>query len=118
MSGETTVKEAIREVRREAGRLRAVRRVLEQMQAAVAAPSPEELAEMAKGVRPLSAEAHLLGVLEEAIAGLENVENGLRLNLDAKALWQLEKDWQRGNLPAERDLRLIQAALSARARNT
>jgi hypothetical protein len=114
MNGETAVKEAIRQVRREAGRLRAVRKALRQVQAAVEAPAPEELVEMTKGARPLSAEAHLLGVLEEAIEGLEDLEGGLRLNLDAKTLWQLTKDWQRGSLPAQFDLRLIQRALSAR----
>lgn len=69
---------------------------------------------MERGERPVSAEAHLLGVLEEAIGGLENVENGLRFTLSAKALWDLEKDWQRGNLPNKRDLRLIRSASSRR----
>src|SRR6185295_7308005 len=87
-----TVKEAVRQARREAGRLREARTVLERVQAAVTAPSPEELAEMERGERPVSAEAHLLGVLEEAIGGLENVENDLRFTLSAKALWDLEKD--------------------------
>jgi hypothetical protein len=109
-----TVEEAVRQARREARQMRVTRMILEQMQAAIPAPSPEELAEMERGVRPVSAEAHLLGVLEEAIGGLENVENGLRFTLSAKALWDLEKDWQRGNLPNQRDLKLIRSAASRR----
>jgi hypothetical protein len=105
---------AVWQVRHEAGRLRTVRTVLEQVQAAIAAPSPQELAQMARGERPLSAEAHLLGVLRAAIAELENVEDDLRLGVGAKTLSRLEKNWQRGDLPDERDLRLIRAALSER----
>ncbi len=108
------MKETIQQVRREARRMRDVRRALEGLRAAVAAPSPEELAEMAKGRRPLSAEAHLLGVLQRAINELQNVEDLLRFALDAKALWELERDWHRGRRPAESDLRLIREALSAR----
>jgi hypothetical protein len=84
------------------------------MRAAVAAPSPEELAEMVHGLSPLSAEAHLLGVLQRAIEGLQSVEDLLRFALDAKTLWELERDWHRGHRPSETDLRLIREALSAR----
>ncbi len=114
MSGGAPVQEAIRQVRREARRLREVRKALEGMQAAVAAPSPQELTEMAHGLSPLSAEAHLLGVLQRAINALKNVEADLRFDLDAKALWKLEKDWQQGHRRAETDLKLIREALSAR----
>ena len=69
---------------------------------------------MERGERPLSAEAYLLGVLRAAASALENVENDLRLGVGTKALSRLEKDWQRGELPDERDLRLIRAALSER----
>jgi hypothetical protein len=109
-----TAEEAVWRVRHEAGRLRAVRTVLEQMQAAIAAPSPQELAQMARGERPLSAEAHLLGVLRAAAAALDNVEADLRLGVGTKTLSRLEKDWERGDLPNELDLRLIRAALSER----
>ena len=109
-----TVEEAIRQVRREAGRLRAVRTVLEQVQAAIPAPSPEELVKMTRGELPLSAEAHLLGVLFATTSALENVENDLRYDVSAKALSRLEKDWQRGDLPNELDLRRIRSALNER----
>src|SRR5687768_6241548 len=88
-----TVKEAVRQVRREVRQLRTTRTILAQVQAALAAPSPEELAAMAKGERPLSAEAHLLGVLQAAAAELEDVENDLRLNVSAWGLARLEKSW-------------------------
>jgi len=110
-----TGEEAVRQVRREAGRLRAVRTVLEQVQADLPAPSPEELAEMANGERPVSAEAHLLGILQAAIRELENAEDDLRYAVSTRALSRLQKDWQRGDLPDELDLRRMRAALSARS---
>jgi hypothetical protein len=113
-ASQMTVKQAVQQVRREAVRLRAVRTVLEQVQAAIPAPSPEELAAMAKGERPVSPEAHLLGVLQAAIVELENVEEDLRYAVSTKALSRLDKHWQRGDLPNELDLRRMRAALSAR----
>ncbi len=108
-----TVEEAVRQVRREARQLRITRTILEQVQAAIPAPSPEELAEMERGERVLSAEAHLLGALQAATAELENVENDLRLNAGAWALSRLERDWRRGVLPDE-ELRWVRSALSRR----
>jgi hypothetical protein len=109
-----TVEEPVRRIRREAGRLRAVRTALEQAQAAIPAPSLEELAEMEKGERPVSAEAHLLGVLQAATCELENAEDDLRYAVSTKALSRLETAWQRGDLPNALDLRRIRSALSAR----
>jgi hypothetical protein len=109
-----TVEEAVLQVQREAGRLRATRRVLEQVLAAIAAPSPEELAAMANGERPLSAEAHLLGILQAATAQLENVENDLRLNVSAWDLSRLERSWRRGELPDRQELQWIRSALNER----
>jgi hypothetical protein len=110
-----TVEEAVRQVRREAGRLRAVWTALERAQADLPAPSMEELAEMEKGVRAVSPEAHLLGVLQAATSQLESVEDDLRYAVSTKGLSRLEKDWQRGDLPDELDLRRIRAAVSARS---
>ena len=112
-AGRMTVEEAVQRVRREARQLRITRMVLEQVQAAIAAPSPEELAEMERGERVLSAEAHLLGALQAATSELENVENDLRLNVSAWDRSRLERDWQRGVLPNE-ELRWIRSALSRR----
>jgi hypothetical protein len=109
-----TVEEAIRRIRREAGRLADVRTVLEQVQAALAAPLPEEVEEMAAGNRPVSAEAHLLGALQAAIVDVENVEEDLRFAVSRDALRRLEEDWKRGRRPDSRDLRRLRSALDAR----
>ncbi len=109
-----TAEEAVWRVQREANRLRAVRTALEQVQAAIAAPRPEELAEMASGERPLNAEAHLLGVLRAAVGQLDDVEADLRFGVATKSLVRLERDWERGELPGETDLRRIRAVLSER----
>ena len=107
-----TVKEAVRQTRREAGRLKAVRMALKEMQAALPAPSPEELAEMERGERPVGAEAYLLGVLQAASSDWEIVERGLRYAGAAKTLSRLERDRQRGALTNE--LPWIRSALNAR----
>ncbi len=107
-----TVKEAVRRARREAGRLRDARTVLERLRAALPAPSPEELAQVERGECPPSAEAYLLGVLQAAISELEDVEEDLRYAVAAKTLSRLERDWRRGALTNE--LPWIRSALSAR----
>ena len=109
-----TVEEVVEQLHREAGRLRAVRTALERMQADIPAPSPEELAEMERGERPVSVEAHLLGVLQAVISALENAEDDLRFAVSTKGLSRLEKDWQQGKRPDKLDLRRIRAAVSAR----
>ena len=106
-----TVQEALRQVRHEVRLLNATRTILEEVRAALAAPSPEDLAQMERGDRPVSAEAHLLGVLQEAIGELEEVEENLRFGVRAKTLSRLEGDWRRGKLPQECDLQWIRAAL-------
>jgi len=107
-----TVKEAVRQIQREAGRLRETRTVLKRLQAVLAAPSPEELTAMERGERPVTAEAYLLGVLQAAASRLEDIENDLRLAARSKTLARLEKGWQRGNLAAE--LEWIRTALRTR----
>jgi hypothetical protein len=109
-----TANEAVRQIRREAVRLRAARAALERVQGAIAAPSLQELTEMERGERPVTFEAHLLGALQAVIGGLENVEDELRIALARKTLSRLERDWQRLDLPNERDLRLIRAAVTDR----
>jgi hypothetical protein len=109
-----TVAEACRQIRRAARRLAEARTGLEQVQAAVAAPLPEELEQMAAGSRPVSAEAHLLGMLQAAIVEVENVEEDLRFAAAKNTLRRLEKDWKKGRRPEARELRRIRSALEAR----
>jgi len=109
-----TVAEAVRQIRREAGAVGKARQALERVQAAIAAPLPEEVAAMAEGSRPVSAEAHLIGILQAAIVELENVEEDLRYLVGKDALRRLEEDWKRGSRPNRREIRCLQAALEAR----
>jgi hypothetical protein len=108
-----TVDEVVRKIRRGAGQLRETQQILEQVQRAIAAPSAEEVREMADGARPLSFEAHLLGVLQDAIRALENVETDLRFAAAKKTRQRLEREWKRGKRPHELEIRSIEAALAA-----
>jgi hypothetical protein len=108
-----TVEEVIRRVRRGAGQLRETQKIFEQVQRAIAVPSAEEVLEMAEGTRPLSFEAHLLGVLQDAIRALENVDTDLQFAAKKRTGQRLEAEWKRGKLPHEQEIRSIQAALAA-----
>lgn len=101
-----TIEEAVRQIRREAGRLGSAVKVLEQIQRAIEAPAEEEVRQMEAGARPLSAEAHLMGVLLEALRGLENVESDLRCGPQthpAAAGKEMERRWtpERGGDPGD-----------------
>lgn len=109
-----TVKEAVLQIRREAGRLGRARRVLEQVQVAIEAPSPDEVARMAEGERPVSAEAHLIGALQRARIDLEDLEEGLRYAVLKETRLRLDEDCNRGIRPSETELRRIRAGLEAR----
>jgi len=109
-----TVDEAVRQIRRENGRLKEVRSALERVQAAVAAPLPDEVQQMAEGARPVSAEAHLLGVLQAALVDLEDVGEDLRYAVSKDALLGLEEAWKKGRRPDAIALRRMRAALEAR----
>ena len=106
-----TVDEAIRQIRREAGRLGRTARVLEQIQRAIEPPSAAEVGQMAAGRRPLTAEAHLLGVLQDALRAVENLESDLRYAARKKTLQGLEEEWRKHGRPSEAEMRSIQAAL-------
>jgi hypothetical protein len=93
-----TVEEAVRQIRRGARRLRETQQLLEGVQRAIAAPSAQEVREMAAGSRALSAEAHLIGALQDALRELENVETDLRCAAEKRTKLRLEKAWKRGNL--------------------
>jgi hypothetical protein len=108
-----TVDEAVRRIRRGAGQLRETQKIFEQVQRAIAAPSAEEVREMADGTRPLSFEAHLLGTLQDALRALENVETDLRFAASKRTGQRLEAEWKRGKRPHEQEIRSIQAALAA-----
>jgi hypothetical protein len=108
-----TVEEAVRQIRRGAGRLRETQKILEQVQRAIAAPSAQEVREMADGTHPLSAEAHLLGVIQDALRALENVETDLRFAAAKRTRQRLEREWKRGKLPHGLEIRSIEAALAA-----
>jgi hypothetical protein len=86
---------------------------LEQVQRALPAPSVEEVREMADGTRPLSAEVHLIGALQDALRALENVETDLQFAAAKRTRLRLEAEWKRGKLPHELEIRSIEAALAA-----
>jgi len=109
-----TVEEAVRKIRSQAGEVGKARQALELVQAAITAPLPEEVAAIAEGDRPVSAEAHLIGILQAAIVELENVEEDLRYAVLKDTLRRLEEDWKRGSRPSRLEIRCLQAALEAR----
>ena len=59
--------------------------LLQEAQASVPAPGLEEVAEMRQGKRPLTREAYLLGLLQRALVGTENLASDLRA-LDEETL--------------------------------
>ena len=59
--------------------------LLQEAQASVPAPSLEEVAEIRQGKRPLTREAYLLGLLQRALVGAENLATDLRA-LDEETL--------------------------------
>ena len=106
-----TVEEAIRLIRREAGRLSRTQSALEQIQRAIEAPSADELRRMEEGTRLLSIEAHVIARLQWAILEVERVEKDLRYSLWKSTLLALAEP---GTRATEEDLSLIRAALEAR----
>ena len=108
-----TVAEAIRQIRREAGRLSTTAKVLEQVQRDLAAPSADAIREIAAGGHPLTAEARLVAVLQEARRGLDNLESDLRYATSKRMLRRLDEDRKTGTRPTEAELRLISEALEA-----
>lgn len=105
------VKETARKIRRAARRLRQEKKELEELQAAIAAPSAAELEAMAQGERAVTSEAHLIGVLEASICEVENLQWDLRYGVSKRGLRQLEKDWQQGKRPHAEVMQRIRMAL-------
>ena len=58
--------------------LEAALEILQAAQSAIPAPTLEEVAEIRQGKRPLTQEAYLIGNLQRAILGAENVVSDLR----------------------------------------
>ena len=109
-----TVNEAVRQIRREAGRLARRLQVLERIQGEIEAPPPDEVAGVVQGDRPVGAGLHLIGVLQAALVGLEQVVLDLRDGVRKDELLGLERDWQPGGRPEDAELRRILAGLDAR----
>jgi hypothetical protein len=57
--------------------------ILQQAQARLSLPSPEEAAEIRNGERPMTKAAYLLARLQRHIVALENVASDLRTDLEA-----------------------------------
>lgn len=109
-----TIEEAVRHIRREAGKLRRIRKALEKGQRAIKPPSEDEVLQMQAGSCPLSVEAHLIGALQKALIHLNDCESELRFAALRSTLAGLEEDWKRGRVPKEFELRPIRAGLQVR----
>src|SRR5689334_18393144 len=59
--------------------------ILQVIQSTIPAPTPEEVSEIREEKRPLTPNAYLLGILQRAILGVENVASDLRA-IDLKML--------------------------------
>ncbi|HEV8577893.1 MAG TPA: hypothetical protein VGX68_02325 [Thermoanaerobaculia bacterium] len=109
-----TVNEAVRQIRREAGRLARKLKDLEQIQDEIDAPPPDEVARTVQGQQPIGAGLHLIGLLQAALVGLEGVILDLRDGVRKDELLGLERDWQPGIRPEKAKLDRILAGLDAR----
>lgn len=79
------MKEVVDTTRQVVRRLETVLEILQGIQSTIPAPTPEEVSEIRAGRRPLTPNAYLLGLLQRAILGVENVASDLR-EIDLKTL--------------------------------
>ena len=84
---------------------------LEALQARIPAPSSEEIAAILAGDRPLSPEAHAIGLLQRTIMSFENGIWDLRTGLEEETLAQLA---DRTSIPME--INAILSGIGSRAR--
>jgi hypothetical protein len=85
---------------------------LETLQERIPAPSIEELAAIRAGGRPLSPEAHAIGVLQRTIMSLENGIWDLRTGLEMETLAQLAD-----RTPIPMEINAILSGIGSRARS-
>jgi hypothetical protein len=85
-----TEEEAIRQVRRAAGRLGRIEKGLEQLQWILALFLADALPEIAAGRLPLTAEARLVVALQNALCSLDGAESELRYAASRRRRRRLE----------------------------
>lgn len=78
MSDSQDFSEVVRAAEEVVQMLEAALEILQAVQSTIPAPTLEEVAEIRQGKRPLTQEAYLLGNLQRAILGAENVVSDLR----------------------------------------
>ena len=86
-----TEEEAIRQVRRAAGRLGRIEKGLEQLQEILAMSLADALCELTAGRLPLPKTARLVVALQNALCRLDGAESDLRYAASRRRLRRLEK---------------------------